>query len=49
MLALLAYALRGGHLGLATRRFSAIALWCWVAMALSGLVNAAALASTSRP
>ncbi|ETB22169.1 copper resistance protein CopD, partial [Mycobacterium avium subsp. avium 11-4751] len=45
LLALLAYALRGGqgggHLGLATRRFSAIALWCWVAMALSGLVNAA--------
>lgn len=44
LLALLAYALRGGqggHLDLATRRFSAIALWCWVAMALSGLVNAA--------
>lgn len=45
LLALLAYALRGGqggdHLGLATRRFSAIALRCWVAMALSGLVNAA--------
>ncbi|ETZ60079.1 copper resistance D family protein [Mycobacterium sp. MAC_080597_8934] len=45
LLALLAYALRGGqgggHLGLATRRFSTIALWCWVAMALSGLVNAA--------
>lgn len=44
LLALLAYALRGGqggHLSLATRRFSAIALWCWVAMALSGLVNAA--------
>ncbi len=41
LLALLAHALRGGgHLGLAARRFSVIALWCWVAMALSGLVNA---------
>ncbi|MGN6337682.1 cytochrome c oxidase assembly protein [Mycobacterium sp.] len=41
LLALLAHALRGGgHLGLAARRFSMIALWCWVAMALSGLVNA---------
>ncbi|OBF66793.1 copper resistance protein CopD [Mycobacterium sp. 852002-51971_SCH5477799-a] len=41
LLALLAHALRGGdHLGLAARRFSMIALWCWVAMAGSGLVNA---------
>lgn len=41
LLALLAHALRGGaHTGLAARRFSSIALWCWVAMALSGLVNA---------
>ena len=45
LLALLAHALRGGdhgadHIGLAARRFSAVALWCWVAMALSGLVNA---------
>jgi len=42
LLALLAHALRDGdHAGLATRRFSLIALCCWVAMALSGLVNAA--------
>ncbi|HWF28798.1 MAG TPA: cytochrome c oxidase assembly protein, partial [Mycobacterium sp.] len=41
LLALLTHALRGReHTGLAARRFSAIALWCWVAMALSGLVNA---------
>ncbi|MEN3321255.1 MAG: hypothetical protein V7643_4657 [Mycobacterium sp.] len=41
LLALLAHALRGGgHSGLAARRFSAIALWCFVAMALSGVVNA---------
>jgi putative copper resistance protein D len=41
LLALLAHALRGGdHMGLAARRFSAVALWCWVAMALSGMVNA---------
>ena len=41
LLALLAHALRNGdHTGLAARRFSVIALWCWVAMALSGLVNA---------
>jgi cytochrome c oxidase assembly factor CtaG/putative copper export protein len=41
LLALLSHALRGGdHTGLAARRFSAIALWCWVAMALSGLTNA---------
>jgi cytochrome c oxidase assembly factor CtaG/putative copper export protein len=41
LLALLTHALRGGeHTALAARRFSTIALWCWVAMALSGLVNA---------
>jgi cytochrome c oxidase assembly factor CtaG/putative copper export protein len=41
LLALLAHALRGGdHTDLAARRFSAIALCCWVAMGLSGLVNA---------
>jgi putative copper resistance protein D len=41
LLALLPHALRGGgHLGLAARRFSMVALWCWVAMAVSGLVNA---------
>ncbi|MEB3980944.1 cytochrome c oxidase assembly protein [Mycobacterium sp. 663a-19] len=41
LLALLTHVLRGGEqVGLAARRFSAIALWCWVAMALSGLVNA---------
>ncbi|BBZ43156.1 cytochrome c oxidase assembly protein [Mycobacterium parmense] len=41
LLALLAHALRGGgHAGLAARRFSAVALWCWVAMALSGVMNA---------
>ncbi|OBG51618.1 MULTISPECIES: cytochrome c oxidase assembly protein [unclassified Mycobacterium] len=41
LLALAAYGLRGGgHVALAARRFSAIALWCWVAMALSGVMNA---------
>ncbi|OBA77174.1 copper resistance protein CopD [Mycobacterium sp. 1554424.7] len=41
LLALLAHGLRDGdHIGLAARRFSTVALWCWVAMALSGLVNA---------
>jgi cytochrome c oxidase assembly factor CtaG/putative copper export protein len=41
LLALLTHALRGGeHIDLAARRFSAIALWCWVAMALSGVMNA---------
>ena len=41
LLALLAHALRkGDHTGVAARRFSVIALWCWVAMALSGLMNA---------
>ena len=41
LLALLGHALRGGgHADLAARRFSAVALWCFVAMALSGVVNA---------
>ncbi|WP_144205789.1 cytochrome c oxidase assembly protein [Mycobacterium tilburgii] len=41
LLALLAHSLRGGdHLALAARRFSMIALWCWVAMGLSGVMNA---------
>ncbi|WP_055400169.1 MULTISPECIES: cytochrome c oxidase assembly protein [unclassified Mycobacterium] len=41
LLVLAAYGLRGGgHLALAARRFSAVALWCWVAMALSGVMNA---------
>ena len=41
LLALLTHALRAGeHADLAARRFSAVALWCFVAMAVSGLVNA---------
>lgn len=44
LLALLAHAMRSGERGddtaLAVRRFSALALWCFVAMALSGVVNA---------
>lgn len=41
LLALLVHALRGGeHADLAARRFSALALWCFVAMAASGVVNA---------
>ncbi|MFN8033704.1 MAG: cytochrome c oxidase assembly protein [Mycobacterium sp.] len=41
LLALLAHALRGGeHADLAARRFSAVAFWCFVAMALSGVINA---------
>ena len=46
LLALLAYALRaatsGEHefAGLAARRFSAVALWCFLAMAASGILNA---------
>ncbi|MGA5464800.1 cytochrome c oxidase assembly protein [Mycobacterium sp. NPDC050041] len=41
LFALLAHALRGGdHADLAARRFSALALWCFVAMAISGIVNA---------
>lgn len=42
LLALLAHALRrGGHTHVAVRRFSAIALWCFAAVATSGVVNAA--------
>ncbi len=41
LLALLVHAMRGGeHSYLAARRFSVVALWCFVAMALSGVVNA---------
>ncbi|MCK0176668.1 cytochrome c oxidase assembly protein [Mycolicibacterium sp. F2034L] len=41
LLALLALTLRrGAHADVAARRFSAVALWCFVAMALSGLINA---------
>ncbi|MHA0288194.1 cytochrome c oxidase assembly protein [Mycobacterium sp. C3-094] len=43
LLALLVHALRGGsgrNDHLAARRFSTVALWCFVAMALSGIINA---------
>jgi putative copper resistance protein D len=41
LLALLAHALRAGkHADLAARRFSALALWCYAAMAVSGVLNA---------
>ena len=41
LLALLAHTMRSGeHADLAARRFSALALWCFVAMAASGVVNA---------
>lgn len=41
LLVLLVHALRGGeHADLAARRFSALALWCFVAMAVSGVINA---------
>ena len=41
LLALLAHALRGAeHADLAARRFSKVAGWCFVAMAVSGVVNA---------
>ena len=40
LLALLAHAMRGNHADLAARRFSALAFWCFVAMAASGVVNA---------
>jgi putative copper resistance protein D len=41
LLALLVHALRGGeHAYLAARRFSLVAVWCFVAMALSGVINA---------
>ena len=41
LLAVLVHALRGGaHADLAARRFSALALWCFAVMAVSGVVNA---------
>jgi cytochrome c oxidase assembly factor CtaG/putative copper export protein len=41
LLALLAHVIRDGqHADLAARRFSVIALWCFGAMAVSGVVNA---------
>jgi putative copper resistance protein D len=41
LLALVAHALRrGAHADVAARRFSVVALWCFIAMALSGVVNA---------
>ena len=41
LLVLLTHALRGGeHADLAARRFSRVALWCFVAMAISGAINA---------
>ena len=41
LLALLIHVFRGGqYADLASRRFSVIALWCFVAMAVSGVVNA---------
>ncbi|WP_024440811.1 MULTISPECIES: cytochrome c oxidase assembly protein [unclassified Mycobacterium] len=41
LLALLVHAIRGGeHADLAARRFSTVALWCFVAMGLSGGLNA---------
>ncbi len=41
LLALLAHGMRGGaHTDLAARRFSAVALWCFVAMLISGIINA---------
>jgi cytochrome c oxidase assembly factor CtaG/putative copper export protein len=41
LLALLTHVVRGGaHADLAARRFSVIALWCFGAMTLSGVVNA---------
>jgi len=41
LVALLAHARRrGAHLGLATARFSVVALVCWIVMAASGVINA---------
>lgn len=41
LLALLVHALRrGAHADLAARRFSTVALWCFVVMAVSGALNA---------
>lgn len=40
LLALLAHGVRGGaHTDLAARRFSAVALWCFLAVLISGIVN----------
>lgn len=40
LVALLAHAARNGrHLGLVARRFSTLALVCWIAMAASGVIN----------
>ena len=40
LLALLAHAWRGGdHADVAIRRFSAVALWCFIAMAATGVIN----------
>src|SRR5690606_10297675 len=42
LLALLVHTLRdGSHTDIAARRFSGLALWCFAAMAVSGIVNAA--------
>jgi putative copper resistance protein D len=41
LLALMVHAMRGGeHADLAARRFSAMALWCFIAMGISGVINA---------
>src|SRR5512139_600320 len=41
LLALLLHAMRSGeHADLAARRFSALAFWCFVVMAVSGVINA---------
>ena len=41
LLALLAHGMRDGkHTDLAARRFSAVALWCFIAMLISGIINA---------
>lgn len=41
LLAVLCYGIRRGeHLALAVRRFSSLALWCFVAIGFSGLINA---------
>ena len=50
LLALLAHALRGGeHADLAARRFSAVAFWCFIAMAFSGVINAFVRSPVLRP
>ena len=49
LVALLAHAARGGaHLGLVARRFSGVALVCWIAMAASGVINALVRVSPSQ-